>query len=109
VSEAGRTAGKLPTPRTRTIRIHSLFLLAAFYRWLWESPPPGVGLSGYAHIDTMTIIRMLEKTRDEMQQKNRAPINALIEDLKGNGAAKPRGGDRRSENAKQIKTPRPEN
>jgi len=46
--------------------------------------------------------QLMERSRGRMPEDERGPINALIEDLvKGHGAAKPRGGDRRSEKARE--------
>jgi hypothetical protein len=51
-------------------------------------------------MDAGDIIYHLQKCRERMPEKERGQLNALIEELvKGYGAAKPRGGDRRSEKA----------
>jgi hypothetical protein len=69
----------------------------SFYRWLMTPPPPGCGLGTSQYMDAGDIIYHLEKCRMRVPQGDRGPLNDLIEELvKGYGAVKPRGGDRRS-------------
>lgn len=70
----------------------------SFYRWLMVLPPPGCGLANSKYMDAGDIIHHLQKCRERVPESDRGPLNDLIEEMvKGYGAAKPRGGDRRSE------------
>lgn len=74
----------------------------SFYRWLMTPPPPGCGLASSRYMDAGDIIYQLQKCRERMPEGERDQLNFLIEELvKGYGAAKARGGDRRREKAKR--------
>jgi hypothetical protein len=54
----------------------------SFHRWLWVMPPAGCGLCSYSDINLEAIIHILWRCRRNLTAKARAPVDALIEDLK---------------------------